>query len=360
MKNAVPTIDLSAPGIADAVARTCERTGFLIISGHGFPLELLARAAGALRILRSARGDQEPLASERAVAPARLPRLRHAWPRLSAEDAARPARKRVPRPGRRPPRLLRRHAGGGDELRAERDSRPARGTRRRAGGALPRLRAPGGRADARVRRRAAPSRGFFDGTLDRHFSIMSCHHYPVLQTPPLPGQLRTGATDYGAMTILAARRGGRARGAPARRLVVRRAAAREGVRSEPGRHDGALDQRQVGLDAAQGSESAARRGAEPAPVDRHVRASELRPAHRMRADLPRARREAALRAHQRGRAHQAQDRAQPCGWPLSRRARCTRSRSSSLRRAARRRLCARIDGKELLEHAFMFSNSSMS
>jgi isopenicillin N synthase-like dioxygenase len=47
--------------------------------------------------------------------------------------------------------------------------------------------------------------GFFDGTLDRHFSIMSCHHYPVLEKPPLPGQLRTGAhTDYGAMTILAA------------------------------------------------------------------------------------------------------------------------------------------------------------
>jgi isopenicillin N synthase-like dioxygenase len=34
---------------------------------------------------------------------------------------------------------------------------------------------------------------------------MSCHHYPVLEQPPLPGQLRTGAhTDYGAMTILAA------------------------------------------------------------------------------------------------------------------------------------------------------------
>ena len=38
----------------------------------------------------------------------------------------------------------------------------------------------------------------------RHFSIMSCHHYPALAAPPLPGQLRTGAhTDFGAMTILA-------------------------------------------------------------------------------------------------------------------------------------------------------------
>ena len=28
--------------------------------------------------------------------------------------------------------------------------------------------------------------GWFDGMLARHFSIMSCHHYPVLDTPPLP------------------------------------------------------------------------------------------------------------------------------------------------------------------------------
>jgi isopenicillin N synthase-like dioxygenase len=47
--------------------------------------------------------------------------------------------------------------------------------------------------------------GYFDGVLARHFSILSCHHYPVLADAPLPGQLRTGAhTDYGAMTILAA------------------------------------------------------------------------------------------------------------------------------------------------------------
>src|SRR5690606_19804973 len=40
----VPTIDLSRPGIAEEVARTCEETGFLIIANHGFPLELLERA----------------------------------------------------------------------------------------------------------------------------------------------------------------------------------------------------------------------------------------------------------------------------------------------------------------------------
>ena len=86
--------------------------------------------------------------------------------------------------------------------------------------------------------------GFFDGTLDRHFSIMSCHHYPVLEKPPLPGQLRTGAhTDYGAMTILAATD---AEGGLEVRLPdgswsgVRPRAGR--VRRQPRRHDGALDQ----------------------------------------------------------------------------------------------------------------------
>jgi isopenicillin N synthase-like dioxygenase len=44
----------------------------------------------------------------------------------------------------------------------------------------------------------------FTPLIQKHFSIMSVHHYPALTEPPLPGQLRTGAhTDYGALTILA-------------------------------------------------------------------------------------------------------------------------------------------------------------
>jgi len=44
----------------------------------------------------------------------------------------------------------------------------------------------------------------FTPLIQKHFSIMSVHHYPALKEPPLPGQLRTGAhTDYGALTILA-------------------------------------------------------------------------------------------------------------------------------------------------------------
>ena len=44
----------------------------------------------------------------------------------------------------------------------------------------------------------------FASWIDRHFSIMSCHHYPALTEAPARGQLRTGAhTDFGALTILA-------------------------------------------------------------------------------------------------------------------------------------------------------------
>ena len=44
----------------------------------------------------------------------------------------------------------------------------------------------------------------FAPLIDRHFSILGVHHYPAPTVVPLPGQLRTGEhTDYGALTILA-------------------------------------------------------------------------------------------------------------------------------------------------------------
>ncbi|MEM8973899.1 MAG: 2-oxoglutarate and iron-dependent oxygenase domain-containing protein [Pseudomonadota bacterium] len=44
----------------------------------------------------------------------------------------------------------------------------------------------------------------FAPLINRHFSILSVHHYPALSAPPKPGQLRTGAhTDYGSLTSLA-------------------------------------------------------------------------------------------------------------------------------------------------------------
>ncbi len=45
---------------------------------------------------------------------------------------------------------------------------------------------------------------YFTDKIDKHFSIFAAHHYPVPTAPPLPGQLRTGAhTDFGSLTIIA-------------------------------------------------------------------------------------------------------------------------------------------------------------
>jgi len=45
---------------------------------------------------------------------------------------------------------------------------------------------------------------WFEDKIDHHFSIVSSIYYPAQPTPPLPGQLRAGAhTDYGSLTILA-------------------------------------------------------------------------------------------------------------------------------------------------------------
>lgn len=47
--------------------------------------------------------------------------------------------------------------------------------------------------------------GWFAPFIDRHGSALRLAHYPALDTPPAPGQLRAGAhTDYGTLTVLKA------------------------------------------------------------------------------------------------------------------------------------------------------------
>ena len=44
---------------------------------------------------------------------------------------------------------------------------------------------------------------YFRDKIDHHFSVLGSNHYPPLEAPPLPGQLRTGEhTDFGSLTIL--------------------------------------------------------------------------------------------------------------------------------------------------------------
>jgi isopenicillin N synthase-like dioxygenase len=46
--------------------------------------------------------------------------------------------------------------------------------------------------------------GWFAPYIDRHGSALRVAHYPALERPPQPGQLRAGAhTDYGTLTVLA-------------------------------------------------------------------------------------------------------------------------------------------------------------
>lgn len=44
---------------------------------------------------------------------------------------------------------------------------------------------------------------YFDDKVDRHFSNMAAYHYPPMDGPPSPGQLRGGAhTDFGSLTLV--------------------------------------------------------------------------------------------------------------------------------------------------------------
>jgi isopenicillin N synthase-like dioxygenase len=204
----VPTIDISRPGIAGDVARTCEETGFLIISGHGFPLAVLERAKRELYAFFDL-----PEATKNRWHPSG-PSKQRGYHGFATRGLAYTLGQKTP-PDLRESIFL----GPVDDHRAHYERMPEAATSYApnlipdeppglAATLVELYRAYETLAERMMRVFAAALRlpeGFFAGTLDRHFSIMSCHHYPVLKEPPLPGQLRTGAhTDYGAMTILAA------------------------------------------------------------------------------------------------------------------------------------------------------------
>jgi isopenicillin N synthase-like dioxygenase len=203
--SAVPTIDISRPGIAAQVARTCEETGFLVISGHGFPLALLERAQRELfaffDLPAEAKNRWHPTG----------PAKQRGYHGFATRGLAYTLGEQTP-PDLRESVFL----GPVDDHRAYYAALPEAATSYAPNvipdvleaTLIPLYREYERLARVMMRVLAAAlalPEGYFDGTLDRHFSIMSCHHYPVLDRAPLPGQLRTGAhTDYGAMTILAA------------------------------------------------------------------------------------------------------------------------------------------------------------
>ena len=140
-----------------AGVETCERTGFLIISGHRLPggaahaaLRASCSRSSTCRRKRRTAGIRPVLRSSAATTASR----RAASRTRSASRRRRISRNRVPRPVDDHRGYYAEHAGGGDELRAQPDSHRARRARDDADRALPRVRAPGARHDARLRRGA--------------------------------------------------------------------------------------------------------------------------------------------------------------------------------------------------------------
>ena len=214
---AVPTIDIgpfldgdvkAMPTIGAQVAQTCERTGFLIISGHRFPADLLARAARELfeffDLPNETKNRWHPTG----------PSKQRGYHGFATRGLAYTLGQQTP-PDLRETVFV----GPIDDHRAHYAGMPEAATSY-APNLIP-TEPPGLDATLVAVYRAyerlavdmlrvfAAALGlpddFFAGTLARHFSILSCHHYPALTEAPLPGQLRTGAhTDFGAMTLLAA------------------------------------------------------------------------------------------------------------------------------------------------------------
>ena len=215
--HAIPTIDIGpfldgdAAGkraIAAEVAEVCARVGFLIISGHRFPDELLARAKRELFAFFDL-----PDATKNRWHPTG-PSKQRGYHGFATRGLAYTLGQQTP-PDLRETVFL----GPIDDHRGYYADMPEAATSY-APNTIPTE--PAG-IDAtllqlyRAYERLAADMlrifaaaldlpdGYFADTLTRHFSIMSCHHYPPLTEAPKPGQLRTGAhTDFGAMTILTA------------------------------------------------------------------------------------------------------------------------------------------------------------
>lgn len=211
----VPIVDISPfltgsddkrRSVARMVDQTNREIGFLVITGHGFDLDLLQRWFDVSR-----RFFEGPGAAKRAVMPPD-PTIQEGYHGQGLSGLA-------AKEGEEAPPDLREYFMIGqvdrddpvfrtDAARAfHHENRwPAEPTEFAALGtayyrAIARLGADLMRLFALAL--DLPEEWFGD-KIDHHFSIVSSIYYPAQTTPPLPGQLRAGAhTDYGSLTILA-------------------------------------------------------------------------------------------------------------------------------------------------------------
>jgi isopenicillin N synthase-like dioxygenase len=198
--------DAEKQSIAKAVAAVCETTGFLIISGHGIPGPVLDQAFMASRAFFE-QGQIEKNKSHPS-GPARQ-RGYHA---LATRGLANTLDKSVP-PDLRETFFLGPiddHAAHFADIREAETAYAPNIYPETPEAFTPALQAiyrAYERLSLDLLRIFAFALGIpeesFTGKMDRHFSILSSHHYPPLSEPPMTDQLRTGAhTDFGAFTIL--------------------------------------------------------------------------------------------------------------------------------------------------------------
>ena len=193
--------------VAETVARACQDIGFLVIAGHGLPQETLDRA-----IQLGFDFFDLPVETKNQWHPTGAAKQR-GYHGMETRGLASTLDKDAPKDLRESVFL-----GPIDDHRAHYAHIPA-ATSAYAPNLIPSE--PAGFDEAVVdtyrafERLAADLMRIFAVALklqehhfapliDRHFSILSVHHYPALDAAPKPGQLRTGAhTDYGSLTILA-------------------------------------------------------------------------------------------------------------------------------------------------------------
>jgi isopenicillin N synthase-like dioxygenase len=216
MTEQIPAIDVSpflagdpegSARVARAVARACEEIGFVVISGHGVPQETLDSL-----FERGFAFFDQPTEVKNRWAPTGEAKQRGYHPLATRGLSA--------TLGKDAPKDLRESIfiGPIDDRRADYAHLPEASTAY-APNVIPDR--PDGVDAALVGMYRAFERlgadlmrifavalempeDHFAPLLDKHFAVLSTHHYPALTEPPLPGQLRTGEhTDYGALTILA-------------------------------------------------------------------------------------------------------------------------------------------------------------
>ena len=189
----VPVVDLESAAAVDEIARACERIGFLVVTGHGVPDELVGRMRDVSRAFFDL-----PEAEKLELADGETRRGLPAYRPFRTETLAASA-------GETAPPDLKESLDWGPAI--DGFGWPTKPPELRV--VFEDYRAAVSGVGARLRRLFALALGlpedWFEPTFEGHSSSLRVINYPAQSGSTAPGQLRAGAhTDYGCMTIIAA------------------------------------------------------------------------------------------------------------------------------------------------------------